>query len=72
MLPTTRRYTLSPAPFNPIFAYPFVVKAKENTIEFEDMRQHFYTTAASIPGKARHKNFTISVIGRMPTEWMEL
>ena len=64
--------TLTPTPYNPIFAYPFVVKSKENTVEFEDMRRHFYTVAASIPGKARHGNFTISVIGRMPTKWMEL
>ena len=63
--------TLAPAPINPIFAYPYVITAKGETIDFKDTRQHFYTAAASIPGKVRHENFTVSIIGRMPTEWME-
>ena len=56
---------------NPHFMYPFICTQNDKTIEFAKVREEFYKTAASIPGKARHNGFMLSVIGRAPMEWIE-
>ena len=60
-----------PEETNTHFMYPFVCTQEDKTIEFDKVREEFYRTAASIPGKARHKGFTLSVIGRAPMELIE-
>ena len=57
-----------PDKVNPHFIYPCFSTQKDKTIEFDKVREEFYKIAASIPGKARYKGFTLSVIGRAPME----
>ena len=52
------------------FIYPFVTTQSDETIEFVNVKEDFYNSAASIPGKARHRGFTLSIIGRAPMEWI--
>ena len=51
--------------------YPFLCTQEDKAIVFDKVREEFYRTAVSIPGKARHKGFMLSVIGRAPMEWIE-
>ena len=61
-----------PPEIDPLFAHPFVISATKPIFDHPEVRRMFLDSVGSIPGKARHRGFTLAVVGRCPQNWVEL
>ena len=54
---------------NPNYSWPYYFD--ENTDEFsnDELEQNYWKAIKSIPGKARHNGYTLSVLGRIHLDW---
>lgn len=58
----------SPGKENHNLIYPFFLNEK-GEFSRPDMEREFWRNIVKTPGKARHKSFTLNILGRLPHDW---
>ena len=52
------------------FLWPYCINTShDDPFHLPDVEDKFYNSIGSIPGKARHRGFTMQVLGRTPLSW---